>query len=228
MVILKPVDPGDRYVKKEELTQIISNTLAQVLERLTLKALGAIPNRINEWHHLNFENIAMGDLTGNTNPNAAQWQGMQNMQMILMLIDAPWTSIQQMVHEIVQEPCVDQYILTAEERIQYHTTELNKLSMLRRGNKRQVANRVEVPTAKQLLEDYHPIDSDKSLEAEGTQQPQDKGQKPMHPLMEDIPKRKHLQFTLFQPPTTKNIGYPNQQQDGTYKTVLPASANELE
>ncbi|KAG6882049.1 hypothetical protein C0995_016098, partial [Termitomyces sp. Mi166 len=106
-----------------------------------------------------------------------------------------------LVHKIVQEPRVDQYVLTTDERIEYHQQELLKLQMLRHGNKCQVADGVQVPVPKQPLTDYHPVNTPKSppstsTEASSSQRkepkaaeeklpPKDKGKKPMKPTVEE-------------------------------------------
>ncbi|KAG6862834.1 hypothetical protein C0995_008338, partial [Termitomyces sp. Mi166 len=75
--------------------------------------------------------------------------------------------------------------------------------MLRRGNKRQVADRVQVPPPKQQLADYHPVDTPKSPPSANTEAgsschkelknakeklpPKDKGKKPMKPTVEEVP-----------------------------------------
>ncbi|KAG6870597.1 hypothetical protein C0995_011953 [Termitomyces sp. Mi166 len=210
------------YVKREELSQIISDSLVQAIERLSkpsgantgqpllLKDLchfcgqightmvkgrclelenyihagkcrknrdnkvvlpsgGYIPqypkklyykDRLEEWHRLNPGNLATGNLSANAAPDAQQQQAMNNMQ-----VPAAAT----LVHEIVQEPRVDQYVLTTNERIEYHQQELLKLQMLRRGNKRQVADGVQVPAPKQPLTNYHPVDTPKSPPSASTE-----------------------------------------------------------
>ncbi|KAG6867988.1 hypothetical protein C0995_004431, partial [Termitomyces sp. Mi166 len=76
--------------------------------------------------------------------------------------------------------------------------------MLRCGNKRQVANGVQVPPPKQPLTEYHPVDTPKSppsasTEASSSQRkepkvakekllPKDKGKKLMKPTVEEVPK----------------------------------------
>ncbi|KAG6896428.1 hypothetical protein C0995_011417 [Termitomyces sp. Mi166 len=171
------------YVKREELSQIISDSLAQAIERLTkpsgtntgqpllpkdlchfcgqightmvkgrclelknyicagkcrknrdnkvvLPSGGYISqypeklyykDRLEEWHCLNPGNLETGNLSANAVPDAQQQQAMNNMQ-------APAAAT--LVHEIVQEPRVDQYVLTTNERIKYHQQELLKLQML--------------------------------------------------------------------------------------------------
>ncbi|KAG6863798.1 hypothetical protein C0995_006798, partial [Termitomyces sp. Mi166 len=75
--------------------------------------------------------------------------------------------------------------------------------MLRRGNKRQVADGVQVLPPKQPLADYHPVDTPESppstnIEASSSRQkepknaeeklpPKDKGKKPMKPTVEEVP-----------------------------------------
>ncbi|KAG6858995.1 hypothetical protein C0995_012356, partial [Termitomyces sp. Mi166 len=151
-------------------------------------------DRLEEWHRLNPGNLATGNLSANAAPDAQQQQAMNNMQ-----VPAAAT----LVHEIVQEPRVDQYVLTTDERIEYHQQELLKLQMLRRGNKRQVANGVQVPPPKQPLTDYHPVDTPESPPSANTEAgsshckepknakeklpPKDKGKKPMKPTVEEVP-----------------------------------------
>ncbi|KAG6884098.1 hypothetical protein C0995_010959 [Termitomyces sp. Mi166 len=131
-----------------------------------------------------------------------------------------------LVHEIVQEPRVDQYVLTTNERIEYHQQELLKLQMLRRGNKCQVADGVQVPSPKQPLTNYHPVNTPESpssanTEASSSQQkepkvaeeklpPKDKGKKPMKLTVEE------------------NVTTADHCQDGTYKTLAPAATKEQE
>ncbi|KAG6859186.1 hypothetical protein C0995_010854 [Termitomyces sp. Mi166 len=244
------------YVKREELSQIISDSLAQAIERLSkpsgtntgrpllLKDLchfcgqightmvkgrclelenyiragkcrknrdnkvvlpsgSYIPqypkklyykDRLEKWHCLNPSNLATENLSANAAPDAQQQQAMNNMQ-------APAAAT--LVHEIVQEPRVDQYVLTTNKRIEYHQQELLKLQMLWHGNKRQVADGVQVPAPKQPLTDYHPVDTPKSspsasTEASSSQRkepkaaeekllPKDKGKKLMKPTVEEVP-----------------------------------------
>ncbi|KAG6859725.1 hypothetical protein C0995_004914 [Termitomyces sp. Mi166 len=83
-------------------------------------------DRLEEWHHLNPGNLATGNLSANAAPDAQQQQAMNNMQ-------APAAAT--LVHEIVQEPQVDQYVLTTDKRMEYHQQELLKLQMLWHGNK---------------------------------------------------------------------------------------------
>ncbi|KAG6870376.1 hypothetical protein C0995_013421 [Termitomyces sp. Mi166 len=75
-------------------------------------------DRLEEWHRLNPSNLATGNLSANAAPDAQQQQAMNNMQ-------APAAAT--LVHEIVQEPRVDQYVLTTNKRIEYHPQELLKL-----------------------------------------------------------------------------------------------------
>ncbi|KAG6860029.1 hypothetical protein C0995_000293 [Termitomyces sp. Mi166 len=83
-------------------------------------------DRLEEWHHLNPGNLATGNLSANTAPDAQQQQAMNNMQA---------RAAATLVHEIVQEPKVDQYVLTTNERIEYYQQELLKLQMLQHSNK---------------------------------------------------------------------------------------------
>ncbi|KAG6883367.1 hypothetical protein C0995_012411, partial [Termitomyces sp. Mi166 len=149
-------------------------------------------DRLEEWHRLNPGNLATGNLSTNAAPDAQQQQAMNNMQVPVAAT---------LVHKIVQEPRVDQYVLTTDERIEYHQQELLKLQMLQSGNKHQVANGVQVPVPKQPLTNYHPVDTPKSppsasTEASSSQQkepkvaeeklpPKDKGKKPMKPTVEE-------------------------------------------
>ncbi|KAG6871231.1 hypothetical protein C0995_007024 [Termitomyces sp. Mi166 len=210
------------YVKREELSQIISNSLAQAIERLSkpsgantgrpllpkdlchfcgqightmvkgrclelenyiragkcrknrdnkvvLPSGGYIPqypkklyykDRLEEWHRLNPGNLATGNLSANAVPDAQQQQAMNNMQVPVAAT---------LVHKIVQEPRVDQYVLTTNKRIEYHQQELLKLQMLQRGNKCQVADGVQVPGPKQPLTDYHPVDTPESPPSASTE-----------------------------------------------------------
>ncbi|KAG6858910.1 hypothetical protein C0995_012995, partial [Termitomyces sp. Mi166 len=192
------------YVKREELSQIISDSplllkdlchfcgqightmvKGRCLElenyiregkcrknrdnKVVLPSGGYIPqypeklyykDRLEEWHRLNAGNLATGNLSANAAPDAQQQQAMNNMQ-------APAAAT--LVHKIVQEPRVDQYVLTTNERIKYHQQELLKLQMLRCGNKRQVADGVQVPPPKQPLTDYHPVDTPESPPSANTE-----------------------------------------------------------
>ncbi|KAG6867113.1 hypothetical protein C0995_005643, partial [Termitomyces sp. Mi166 len=101
------------------------------------------------------------------------------------------------------EPRVDQYVLTTDERIEYHQQELLKLQMLWHGNKCQVVNGVQVPAPKQPLTDYYPVNTPESppstsSEASSSQQkepkaakekllPKNKGKKPMKLTVEEVP-----------------------------------------
>ncbi|KAG6858856.1 hypothetical protein C0995_013428, partial [Termitomyces sp. Mi166 len=157
-----------------------------------------------------------------------------------------------LVHEIVQEPRVDQYVLTTNERIEYHQQELLKLQMLWCSNKRQVADGVQVPAPKQPLTNYHPVNTPKSPPSAGTEAnfsqqkepkaaeekllPKDKGKKPMKPTVEEVPEESlppihpysgipEIQITE---PTPKNATTADCQQDGAYKTLAPAATKEQE
>ncbi|KAG6858584.1 hypothetical protein C0995_015497, partial [Termitomyces sp. Mi166 len=148
---------------------------------------------------LNPGNLATGNLSANAAPDAQQQQAMNSMQ-----VPAAAT----LVHEIVQEPRVDQYVLTTDERIEYHQQELLKLQMLQHGNKCQVADGVQVPVPKQPLTNYHPVNTPESppsasTEASSSRQkeskvakekllPKDKGKKPMKPTIEEVPEESLL------------------------------------
>ncbi|KAG6883176.1 hypothetical protein C0995_012767, partial [Termitomyces sp. Mi166 len=200
-------------------------------------------DRLEEWHCLNPGNLATGNLFANAAPDAQQQQAMNNMQ-----VPAAAT----LVHEIVQEPRVDQYVLTTNERIEYHQQELLELQMLQHGNKHQVANRVQVPPPKQPLTDYHPVDTPKSppstsTEASSSQRkepkvakeklpPKDKGKKLMKPTVEEVPEESLPPIHLYSgipeiqitEPTPKNVTTANHWQDGAYKTLAPAAMKEQE
>ncbi|KAG6871686.1 hypothetical protein C0995_001413, partial [Termitomyces sp. Mi166 len=110
-----------------------------------------------------------------------------------------------LVHEIVQKPRVDH-------------------------NKCQVADGVQVPLPKQLLTDYHSVDTRKSpssasTEASSSRQkepkvaeeklpPKDKGKKVMKPTVEEVPKESLPPIHPF--------------LDGAYKTLAPAATKEQE
>ncbi|KAG6882767.1 hypothetical protein C0995_013803 [Termitomyces sp. Mi166 len=139
-----------------------------------------------------------------------------------------------LVHEIVQEPRVDQYVLTTNERIEYHQQEL-----------------VQVPLPKQPLTNYHPVDTPKSppsasTEASSSRQkeskvakekllPKDKGKKLMKPTVEEVPDKalppihpySGIPEIRITEPTPKNVTTAD-RQDGTYKTLAPAAAKEQE
>ncbi|KAG6892084.1 hypothetical protein C0995_005401, partial [Termitomyces sp. Mi166 len=147
-----------------------------------------------------------------------------------------------LVHEIVQEPRLDQYVLTTDERIEYHQQELLKLQMLRHGNKCQVANGVQVPAPKQPLTNYHPVDTPKSPPSANTEAgpsnckepknaeeklpPKDKGKKPMKPTVEEVPEEalppihpySGIPEICITNPSPKNATITNRCPDGTYKT----------
>ncbi|KAG6894315.1 hypothetical protein C0995_014621, partial [Termitomyces sp. Mi166 len=200
-------------------------------------------DRLEEWHRLNPGNLATGNLSANATPDAQQQQAMNNMQ-------APAAAT--LVHEIVQEPRVNQYVLTTDKRIEYHQQELLKLQMLQRGTKRQVADGVQVPLPKQPLTDYHPVDTPKSLPSANTEAgsshhkepknaeeklpPKDKGKKPMKPTVEEVPEEALLPIHPYSgipeiqitEPTPKNVITANRQQDGAYKTLVPAATKEQE
>ncbi|KAG6883174.1 hypothetical protein C0995_012771, partial [Termitomyces sp. Mi166 len=174
---------------------------------------------------------------------AQQQQAINNMQVPVAAT---------LVHEIVQEPRVDQYVLTTNERIEYHQQELLKLQMLRRSNKRQVADKVQVPPPKQPLTNYHPVDTPKSPPSANTEAgsscckelknaeeklpSKDKGKKPMKPTVEEVPEEALLPIHLYSgipeiqitKPMPKSVTTANRQQDGAYKTLAPAATKEQE
>ncbi|KAG6880619.1 hypothetical protein C0995_005402, partial [Termitomyces sp. Mi166 len=147
-----------------------------------------------------------------------------------------------LVHEIVQEPRLDQYVLTTDERIEYHQQELLKLQMLQRSNKCQVADGVQVPAPKQPLTNYHPVDTPKSPPSANTEAgpsnckepknaeeklpPKDKGKKPMKPTVEEVPEEalppihpySGIPEICITNPSPKNATITNRCPDGTYKT----------
>ncbi|KAG6886759.1 hypothetical protein C0995_005125 [Termitomyces sp. Mi166 len=151
-------------------------------------------DRLEEWHGLNPGNLATGSLSTNAALDAQQQQAINNMQ-------APAAAT--LVHEIVQEPRVDQYMLTTDKRIEYHQQELLKLQMLWCSNKQQVADGVQIPPPKQPLTDYHPVDTPESLLSADTKAGsshqkesknsneklllKDKEKKPMKPTVEEVP-----------------------------------------
>ncbi|KAG6881693.1 hypothetical protein C0995_001025, partial [Termitomyces sp. Mi166 len=124
--------------------------------------------------------------------------------------------------------------------------------MLRCGNKRQVADGVQVPLPKQPLTDYHPVNTPESppsanteagsscpkelKNAEGKLLPKDKGKKPMKPTVEEVPEEALLPIHPYSgipeiqitEPTPKNVTTANHRQDGTYKTLAPAAMKEQE
>ncbi|KAG6881804.1 hypothetical protein C0995_000564, partial [Termitomyces sp. Mi166 len=200
-------------------------------------------DRLKEWHRLNPGNLATGNLSANAAPDAQQQQVMNNMQ-------APAAAT--LVHEIVQEPRVDQYVLTTNERIKYHQQELLKLQMLQRGNKHQVADRVQVPPPKQPLTNYHPVDTPKSPPSASTEAsssrrkepkvakeklpPKDKGKKLMKLTIEEVPEESLLPIHPYSEipeiqitePMPKNVTTADCWQDGAYKTLAPAATKEQE
>ncbi|KAG6870468.1 hypothetical protein C0995_012789 [Termitomyces sp. Mi166 len=157
-----------------------------------------------------------------------------------------------LVHEIVQEPRVDQYVLTTNERIEYHQQELLKLQMLWCGNKHQVADGVQVPAPKQPLTNYHPVDTPESppsasTEASSSQRkeskvakeklpPKDKEKKLMKLTIEEVPEESlppihpysGIPEIRITEPTPKNVTTADCQQDGAYKTLAPAAMKEQE
>ncbi|KAG6871809.1 hypothetical protein C0995_016267 [Termitomyces sp. Mi166 len=167
------------YIKREELSQIISDFLVQALEKLIIKN----PRMCRK----NNDNKAA--------PDVQQQQVMNNMQASVAAT---------LVHKIVQEPRVEQYVLTTNERIEYHQQGLLKLQMLCHGNKHQVADGVQVLLLKHPLADYHPAEAPQSLPNTNTEagpnyqtEPKnidkklllkDKGKKPMKPTVEEVSK----------------------------------------
>ncbi|KAG6859028.1 hypothetical protein C0995_012142 [Termitomyces sp. Mi166 len=160
--------------------------------------------------------------TGNLSTNAAP-DAQQQQAMNNMQAPAAAT----LVHEIVQEPRVDH-------------------------NKRQVADRVQVPPPKQPLTNYHPVDTPKSPPSTNTEAgsscrkepknaeeklpPKDKGKKPMKPTVEEVPEEAlppihpysgipEIQITE---PMPKNVTTADRRQDGAYKTLAPAATKEQE
>ncbi|KAG6869892.1 hypothetical protein C0995_016454, partial [Termitomyces sp. Mi166 len=119
-------------------------------------------------------------------------------------------------------------------------------------NKRQVADRVQVPPPKQPLTNYHPVDTPKSPPSANTEAgsscrkepknaeeklpPKDKGKKPMKPTVEEVPEEAlppihpysgipEIQITE---PMPKNVTTADRRQDGAYKTLAPAATKEQE
>ncbi|KAG6867643.1 hypothetical protein C0995_004726, partial [Termitomyces sp. Mi166 len=109
-------------------------------------------------------------------------------------------------------------------------------------NKRQVPDRVQVPPPKQLLADYHLVDTPESPLSANTEAgssrrkepknaeekllPKDKGKKVMKLTIEEVPEESlppihpysgipEIQITE---PTPKNVTTADRCQDGTYKT----------
>ncbi|KAG6858884.1 hypothetical protein C0995_013211 [Termitomyces sp. Mi166 len=235
----------ENYIRKEKCRKNRDN-------KVVLPSGGYIPqypkklyykDRLEEWHRLNLGNLATGNLSANAAPDAQQQQVMNNMQ-------APAAAT--LVHEIVQEPRVDQYVLTTDERIKYHQQELLKLQMLQCGNKHQVANGVQVPLPKQLLTDYHSVDTPKSPPSANTEAgsscrkelknaeeklpPKDKGKKVIKPTVEEVPEELLLPVHPYSgipeicitDPSPKNATTTDQCQDGAYKTLAPAATKEQE
>ncbi|KAG6859062.1 hypothetical protein C0995_011783, partial [Termitomyces sp. Mi166 len=174
-------------------------------------------DRLEEWHRLDPGNLATGNLSTNAAPDAQQQQAMNNMQ-----VPAAAT----LVHEIVQEPRVDQYVLTTDERIEYHQQELLKLQMLRRGNKQQVADGVQIPLPKQPLINYHPFDTPKSPPSTNTEAGSSCCKEPKNAEEKLLPKDKEKK--LMKPTVEENVTTTDCQQDGAYKTLAPAATKEQE
>ncbi|KAG6881626.1 hypothetical protein C0995_001284 [Termitomyces sp. Mi166 len=124
--------------------------------------------------------------------------------------------------------------------------------MLRRGNKQQVADGVQVPLPKHPLTDYHPVNTPKSPPSANTEAgsshckepknaeeklpPKDKGKKPIKPTVEVVPEEAlppihpysgipEIQITE---PMPKNVTTADRRQDGAYKTLVPAATKEQE
>ncbi|KAG6858104.1 hypothetical protein C0995_002604 [Termitomyces sp. Mi166 len=124
--------------------------------------------------------------------------------------------------------------------------------MLRCGNKRQVADGVQVPPPKQPLADYHPVDTPESPPSANTEAgsshhkepknaeekllPKDKGKKPMKPTVEEVPEEalppvhpySGIPEIRITEPTPKNATTADRRQDGAYKTLVPAATKEQE
>ncbi|KAG6874645.1 hypothetical protein C0993_012755 [Termitomyces sp. T159_Od127] len=95
--------------------------------------LKSYQERVNEWHRRNPSNIATGNLSGNTNPDADR-----HIQ-------------QQLIHKVLHLDGVgDKGGLSKESRITALEKELNAL-------KNQVFDGVEVPRPKQPLKGYKPM-----------------------------------------------------------------------
>ncbi|KAG6859242.1 hypothetical protein C0995_010478, partial [Termitomyces sp. Mi166 len=124
--------------------------------------------------------------------------------------------------------------------------------MLQRGNKRQVADGVQVPLPKQPLTNYHPVNTPDSppsanIEAGSSRRkepksaeekllPKDKGKKPIKPTVEEVSEEALLPIHPYSgipeiqitEPTPKNVTTADCWQDGTYKTLAPAPIKEQE
>ncbi|KAG6858861.1 hypothetical protein C0995_013393 [Termitomyces sp. Mi166 len=124
--------------------------------------------------------------------------------------------------------------------------------MLQCGNKRQVADGVQIPPPKQPLTNYHPVDTPESppsanAEASSSCQkepnsaeeklpPKDKGKKPMKPTVEEVPEEalppihpySGIPEIRITEPTPKNVTTANWWQDGAYKMLAPAATKEQE
>ncbi|KAG6892389.1 hypothetical protein C0995_004008 [Termitomyces sp. Mi166 len=124
--------------------------------------------------------------------------------------------------------------------------------MLRRSNKRQVANGVQVPAPKQPLTNYHPVNTPEpplsaSTEASSSRRkepkvakeklpPKDKGKKPMKLTIEEVPEESLPPIHPYEgipeiritEPMPKNVTTANRRQDGTYKRLAPAATKEQE
>ncbi|KAG6899353.1 hypothetical protein C0995_006204 [Termitomyces sp. Mi166 len=124
--------------------------------------------------------------------------------------------------------------------------------MLRHGNKRQVANGVQVPPPKQPLTDYHPVNTPESPPSANTEAgpscrkesknakeklpPKDKGKKLMKPTVEEVPEEalppihpySGIPEICITDPSPKNATTTDRRQDGAYKMLAPAAMKEQE
>ncbi|KAG6858182.1 hypothetical protein C0995_002001, partial [Termitomyces sp. Mi166 len=115
-----------------------------------------------------------------------------------------------------------------------------------------ISRSLQIPLPKQLLTDYHPVDTPKSPPSTNTEAgfshrkepknaeeklpPKDKEKKPMKPTVEEVPEEAlPLIYTYsgipeiqISDPTPKNVATANWQQEGTYKTLAPAATKEQE
>ncbi|KAG6870273.1 hypothetical protein C0995_014122 [Termitomyces sp. Mi166 len=157
---------------------------------------------LEKWHHLNPGNLATGNLSANAAPDAQQQQAMNNMQ-------APAAAT--LVHEIVQEPREDQYMLTTNERIEYHQQEFT--------------NTKAGPSCQK-----EPKNTDEKL------LPKDKEKKLMKPTVEEIPEEalspihpySGIPEISISEPTPKNVATGNRQQEDAYEMLALAATKEQE